>query len=76
MASTETDYDSLTKQCILWAETADTQADFEAFHALAETWKCICELEKCVCALEQEHSLAKPATRPADLMSQNSVTSR
>ncbi len=65
MAATETDYASLRRMCIHWAEMADTQDAFEAFLALAETWKLICELEQ---------PAPKRAARPADLMLQNGLT--
>jgi len=59
MALTETDYLALTKQCILWAEAADTQDTFEAFLALAEAWKRISAYDQ---------SVPKRFARPVDLM--------
>ncbi len=55
MAFTEADYNSLRKQCMLWAEAADTQDAFEAFLALAETWKRINEFDQSVPELESHH---------------------
>lgn len=38
-------YAELVKNCLVWAETAETSDGFEAFLALAEVWRRIEDLE-------------------------------
>jgi hypothetical protein len=38
-------YAELVKNCLVWAETAETSDGFEAFLALAEVWRRIADLE-------------------------------
>jgi len=38
-------YSELVKNCLRWAETAETSDTFEAFVALAEIWRRIADIE-------------------------------
>jgi hypothetical protein len=49
------DYRHLISDCLRWAETADSPDAFEAFLALAETWKRIAEFEQDFRAKDSRH---------------------
>ena len=64
------DYQRVISDCLRWAESADSPDAFDAFLALAETWKRIAELEQRLpgkrLATPQRGPTPKPTSRALD----------